>query len=42
MQEIADYLNVHGLRNTRGTKLTINNVSNLLTNRRYIGEYTYR
>ena len=42
MQEIADYLNVHGLRNTRGTKLTINTVSNLLTNRRYIGEYTYR
>lgn len=42
MQEIADYLNVHGLRNTRGTKLTINTVSNLLTNRRYIGEYVYR
>ena len=42
MQEIADNLNVHGLRNTRGTKLTINTVSNLLTNRRYIGEYVYR
>ena len=42
MQEIADDLNVKGLRNTRGTKLTINTVSNLLTNRRYIGEYTYR
>ena len=25
-----------------GTKLTINTVSNLLTNRRYIGEYSYR
>ena len=42
MQEIADHLNVHGLRNTRGTKLTINTISNLLTNRRYIGEYVYR
>ena len=42
MQEIADDLNVKGLRNTRGTKLTINTVSNLLTNRRYIGEYSYR
>ena len=38
MQEIADDLNVKGLRNTRGTKLTINTVSNLLTNRRYIGK----
>ena len=42
MQEIADDLNVKGLRNTRGTKLTINPVSNLLPNRRYIGEYSYR
>lgn len=42
MQEIADYLNVRGLRNTRGTKLTINTVSTMLTNRRYIGEYVYR
>ena len=42
MQEIADDLNVRGLRNTRGTKLNINTVSNLLTNRRYIGEYSYR
>jgi site-specific DNA recombinase len=42
MQEVADDLNVKGLRNTRGKKLTINTVSNLLTNRRYIGEYSYR
>lgn len=42
MQEIADDLNVRGLRNTRGTKLNINTVCNLLTNRRYIGEYSYR
>lgn len=42
MQEIADDLNVRGLRNTRGTKLNINTVSNLLTNRKYMGEYSYR
>ena len=42
MQEIADNLNTRGFRNTRGTKLTINTVSNMLTNRRYIGEYSYR
>ena len=42
MQEVADNLNVKGLRNARGTRLTINTVSNLLTNRRYIGEYSYR
>lgn len=42
MQEIADDLNVRGLRNTRGTKLNINTVSNLLTNRKYMSEYSYR
>ena len=42
MQEIADELNVKGIRNTRGTKLNINTVSNLLSNRRYMGEYYYR
>ncbi len=42
MQEIADDLNVKGVRTTRGTKLTLNTVSNLLSNRRYMGEYAYR
>ncbi len=42
MQEIADDLNVKGVRTTRGTKLTLNTVSNLLSNRRYMGEYSYR
>lgn len=42
MSEIADDFNVKGLRNTRGTKFNINSISKILTNRRYIGEYTYR
>lgn len=42
MKEIADTMNTRGLRNTRGTKLNINAVSKILTNKRYIGVYTYR
>ena len=42
MQEIVDELNVNGVRNSFGTQMSINTVSKLLTNRRYIGEYTYR
>ena len=32
----------HGIKNTRGQKMTYNSVQHLLSNRRYIGEYTYR
>ena len=42
MKEIADTMNTRGLHNTRGTKLNINAVSKILTNKRYIGVYTYR
>ncbi len=42
MQEIADELNVKGLRNARGTMLNINSISTILSNRRYKGEYYYR
>ena len=42
MKEIRDYLNGHGVKNTRGQPLTYNSVKHLLNNRRYIGEYTYR
>ncbi len=42
MQTIADHLNAKGVRNTRGTKLNVNCISTMLTNRRYIGEYAYR
>ena len=42
MKEIRDWLNDHGVKNSRGQELTYNSVQHLLKNRRYIGEYTYR
>lgn len=42
MSEIRDYLNDHGVRNTRGGEHTINSIAKMLKNRRYIGEYRYR
>ncbi len=42
MTEVREYLNQHGVRNTRGQAMTYNSVSKMLRNRRYIGEYSYR
>lgn len=42
MQEIADTLNNKGLRNAYGREFRITNISKILSNRRYIGEYRYR
>ena len=43
MQEIADKLNAQGLRHYKhGTELSVNSISSILSNRRYIGEYRYR
>ncbi len=42
MKEIAEYLKSKGVKNNRGTPMTLNTVSNMLTNRRYIGEYSYK
>ncbi len=42
MFEVRDYLNSHGIRNTRGGEQTINSIAKMLKNRRYIGEYSYR
>ena len=43
MQQIADELNIRGVRTQRHNgKLDVNNVTNLLHNRKYIGEYKYR
>ena len=39
MQTIADSLNNKGLCNIRNSKFTANIISNILKNRRYIGEY---
>lgn len=42
MKEVAEYLTSKGVRNNRGTPMTLNTISNMFTNRRYIGEYSYR
>lgn len=42
MKEIAAEFKRKGVKNSRGTEFTINTISNILSNRRYIGEYKYR
>lgn len=42
MQEITDEMNLHGVRTQRGCKVSINSVTRMLHNRKYIGEYKYR
>ena len=42
MQEITDELNIKGIRTSKGTKISLNTVTRMLHNRRYIGEYQYR
>ena len=40
MKELRDWLNESGVRNTRGQPLNFNSIQHMLSNRRYIGEYT--
>lgn len=42
MQEITDEMNLRGIRTQRGCKVSINSVTRMLHNRKYIGEYKYR
>ena len=42
MQEITDELNIKGIRTSKGTKVTLNTVTRMLHNRKYMGEYQYR
>ena len=42
MKSIVDELNSKGIKNIRGGKFSVNIVSKILSNRRYIGEYIYR
>ena len=42
MQEITDEMNLKGVRTKRGGKISINSVTRMLHNRKYIGEYQYR
>ena len=42
MKQIADELNMKGIRTTRGGRITLNSVTTMLHNRKYIGEYRYK
>jgi DNA invertase Pin-like site-specific DNA recombinase len=42
MREVANGLNLAGVRTKRGGKVSINSVTRMLHNRKYIGEYQYR
>lgn len=42
MKQIADELNMKGVRTTRGGRITLNSVTTMLHNRKYIGEYRYK
>lgn len=42
MQEVTDMLNIKGIRTKMGGKVSINSVTRMLHNRKYIGEYKYR
>jgi len=41
MVDIAEYLNKLGIRNARGNKFTVDDIKRILTNRKYIGMYSY-
>ena len=41
-KDVVDYFNSIGLRTTRGNPFTKSTMATLLTNRKYIGEYSYR
>lgn len=41
MREITDEMNLKGVRTKRGGKISINSVTRMLHNRKYIGEHKY-
>lgn len=42
MTEVADEMNIKGLRSAFGGKIGVDMVTRMLKNRRYIGEFKYR
>ena len=42
LQQVADHLNSKGIRSRRGTTYKVSSVSKMLSNRRYMGEYSFR
>ena len=42
MQELVNMLNERGVKSVRGGRVTLNMITGMLKNRRYMGEYNYR
>ncbi len=42
MKQICDEMNMKGLKNSRGGKISLDVISRMLTNRKYLGEYTFQ
>ena len=42
MKEIVDYLKLKGLRTKKNGEISINSLTRMLHNRRYIGEYKFQ
>ena len=42
MREVTDEMNIKGIRTKLGGKISVNSVTRMLHNRKYIGEYKYR
>ena len=42
MKQLRDELNMKGIKNSRGGKVSLDVISRMLTNRKYLGEYTFQ
>lgn len=42
MKQLRDELNMKGVKNSKGGKISIDVISRMLTNRKYLGEYTFQ
>ncbi len=42
MKQICDEMNMKGVKNSRGGKISVDVISRMLTNRKYLGEYTFQ
>ncbi|MBQ3417527.1 MAG: recombinase family protein [Ruminococcus sp.] len=42
LQQVADHLNSKGIRSRKGATFKVSSVSKMLSNRRYMGEYSFR
>lgn len=42
MKQLRDELNMKGVKNSRGGKISLDVISRMLTNRKYLGEYIFQ